>query len=360
MDLENESGSDDEEPRRRSFKKGDKSVYGFKFDDSSEDARYMAAILEYERRELVTKKKKGKAAGSDDEAAGQDAGGEDEAGGRKGRKATARSAEGATRTKRGTVRKQGTGLGSAVVDGATGEALERRPVTRSMQTYEKPPSLRIIAGTAKGVKLVSPDFYLRPMMSKVRAALFSMLYDLGALDGGGRVLDCFAGSGSVGIEALSRGMEEACFIDADQRAVDVIGRNLKKCRLEGRGRAYCYRVDQILKRPELLGRNREPFRLVSFTPPYEEVSYAELADGIARSPLIGPGSVVSFEYPYEMGAMPQVLGDCLVGVRDRRYGRTKLALYVYGNPDELLAAYGPEGEGEGEEEEDEEGEDEDE
>ena len=69
-----------------------------------------------------------------------------------------------------------------------------------------PNRLRIIAGTAKGKKIQSPDVYLRPMMAKVREAVFSSLEFMGLFDSNTtRVLDIFSGSGSIGLEALSRG-----------------------------------------------------------------------------------------------------------------------------------------------------------
>lgn len=90
--------------------------------------------------------------------------------------------------------------------------------------------MRVISGSAGGLALSVPDKVARPTMDKVRAAIFSSLGDAVP---GARALDLFAGSGSLGIEALSRGAESAVFVDGDRHAADCILRNLRKCRLEG-------------------------------------------------------------------------------------------------------------------------------
>ncbi|HEY8649422.1 MAG TPA: RsmD family RNA methyltransferase, partial [Chthoniobacterales bacterium] len=89
----------------------------------------------------------------------------------------------------------------------------------------------MVAGTAGGIRLEVPKNDIRPTMDRVKAAIFSSLGDriIGA-----RVLDLFAGTGALGIEALSRGAAEAAFIDHDRSAVEVIERNLKKAGLSGR------------------------------------------------------------------------------------------------------------------------------
>ena len=77
-----------------------------------------------------------------------------------------------------------------------------------------PSRLKILAGTAKGKKIDSPDVYLRPMMAKVREALYSTLQFIGLFDANTtNVLDIFSGSGSVGLEALSRGAASVTFVD---------------------------------------------------------------------------------------------------------------------------------------------------
>src|SRR5579871_4180137 len=90
--------------------------------------------------------------------------------------------------------------------------------------------MRVISGIAGGIPLVAPKTDLRPTMDRVKGAIFSSLEP--GLEGA-RVLDLFAGAGTLGIEALSRGAREAVFVEKDVRAVEVIRKNLEKTRLQG-------------------------------------------------------------------------------------------------------------------------------
>ena len=93
------------------------------------------------------------------------------------------------------------------------------------------PQIRIIAGTLKGRRLVSPDWPgLRPTSDRLRETLFNVLADTVV---GARVLDGFAGTGAVGIEAISRGATHVTFVERDPRAVDLIGENLARCGVTG-------------------------------------------------------------------------------------------------------------------------------
>ena len=194
-----------------------------------------------------------------------------------------------------------------------------------------PTRLRVIAGSARGRKLDSPETLLRPMMGKVREALFSTLVSLGVFAAPRRVraLDTFCGSGSVGVEALSRGAAAATFVDLSRDACDVALRNARACAFDD-VEAICATAEDALATPALHGGDRR-FDLVTLTPPYEEVSYADLADRVAESPLLNDDCVVVFEYPVELGSLPPKLGsrDQLVGLRNRRYGRTVLGFDAY-------------------------------
>jgi 16S rRNA (guanine966-N2)-methyltransferase len=90
--------------------------------------------------------------------------------------------------------------------------------------------VRVIAGSAGGLTLKSPRSDLRPTMEKVRGAIFDSLRDVVP---GARVLDLFAGSGALGIEALSRGAASVTFVESDRRAVSVLEQNLAHTRLIG-------------------------------------------------------------------------------------------------------------------------------
>jgi 16S rRNA (guanine966-N2)-methyltransferase len=122
--------------------------------------------------------------------------------------------------------------------------------------------MRVIAGSAGGIPLRIPNTDLRPTMDMVKGAIFSSLAEIVP---GARVLDLFAGSGGLGIEALSRGAREALFIESDRRACACIEENLRKTRLAGT--VHCNNVFDFLKHPTL----HPPADLVFADPPYSKI-----------------------------------------------------------------------------------------
>ena len=121
--------------------------------------------------------------------------------------------------------------------------------------------MRVIAGSAGGIRLAVPKSGVRPTMDRVKAAIFS---SLGEAVIGARVLDLFAGSGALGIEALSRGAASAIFVEDDRQSAEAIEKNLAKTNLEGRVRQQD--VFDFL-RPRA---NAEKFEIIFADPPYEK------------------------------------------------------------------------------------------
>jgi 16S rRNA (guanine(966)-N(2))-methyltransferase RsmD len=172
----------------------------------------------------------------------------------------------------------------------------------------------------------------RPMMEKVRGAVFNALISrLGghALPSDTRWLDLFAGTGSVGIEGLSRGACDAHFIELDPWVVtNVLEPNLELTSVAAKAAVHQMRAEDFLKKaaatPRFAGG---AFDFVSVCPPYLLVSYPELFSLLEESPLLHAGSHVIVEYPKELShEIPDVLAG-LHKFRDRRYGRTFLAMY---------------------------------
>ena len=121
--------------------------------------------------------------------------------------------------------------------------------------------MRIIAGRAGGIRLDVPKRQVRPTMDRVKAAIFSSLGEC-VIDA--RVLDLFAGTGALGIEALSRGASSARFIDHDREAVAAIERNLAKTKFDGR--VLKRDVFDFLRRPV----STQCFDIIFADPPYEK------------------------------------------------------------------------------------------
>jgi 16S rRNA (guanine966-N2)-methyltransferase len=126
--------------------------------------------------------------------------------------------------------------------------------------------MRVIAGRAGGVRLAVPRAGVRPTMDRVKAAIFSSLGDVII---GARVLDLFAGSGALGIEALSRGAVSALFVDHDRPSISAIEKNLLKTKFQGRVREQD--VFDFLRQFS----SSEKFRVVFADPPYEKMESGE-------------------------------------------------------------------------------------
>jgi 16S rRNA (guanine966-N2)-methyltransferase len=147
--------------------------------------------------------------------------------------------------------------------------------------------MRVIAGSAKGTRLARPPGGVRPVADRVREGLFSSLGDLVA---GARVLDLFAGTGALGIEALSRGASEAVFVDESPRALATTRENLRRTGFRDRAVVIRSEVGRALNR---LGDRG--FDLVFLDPPYElgppELDADLAALGAGR--LLGEGATVA-------------------------------------------------------------------
>jgi 16S rRNA (guanine966-N2)-methyltransferase len=126
--------------------------------------------------------------------------------------------------------------------------------------------MRVIAGSAGGIRLAVPKRGVRPTMDRVKAAIFSSLGDAIV---GARVLDLFAGTGALGIEALSRGASSVVFVEGDRHSADIIAGNLAKTKLKGRVRQQD--VFDFIRHASGV----EPFDIIFADPPYEKTDDGE-------------------------------------------------------------------------------------
>lgn len=150
-------------------------------------------------------------------------------------------------------------------------------------------NLRIVAGEWRGRKLTAPEGETtRPTADRTRETLFSMLVSrLGDFDGL-RVADLFAGSGALGLEALSRGAAHCLFVDQDAGAVRAIRRNIANLHAQTRSDV---RASSVLS----LGPTKEPLDLIMLDPPYETGAGQVAIDKLARLGWIGEATWVSLE-----------------------------------------------------------------
>ena len=177
---------------------------------------------------------------------------------------------------------------------------------------------RVIAGVAGGRRLGVPaGRHTRPTSDRAREGLFGTMMALcGSLDGL-RMLDLYAGSGAVGIEALSRGAGHVLFVEADARAARVIRGNIEAVGLPG-GELVTDRVDRVLARGPGAGR----YDLVVADPPYAvpDAEVTGMLTALASGGWLAPGAVVAVERDTRSGAVDWPAGYTLD--RSRRYGDT--------------------------------------
>lgn len=186
--------------------------------------------------------------------------------------------------------------------------------------------MRIIAGKFKGrvLNTVQGPGY-RPAMGKVRESLFSILESRFLTDqgctgwAGMRVLDLFAGSGSLGFEALSRGAKEACFVEKDPKAAACLRKNA-----EHMGATECkVWADDVAK---VLGKRcAQPFHLVFIDPPYGQQRFEPSMNALLRNGWLCPGALVTAEVELSLKIDPSMVG--LEFVTERLYGQTRILLW---------------------------------
>ena len=178
--------------------------------------------------------------------------------------------------------------------------------------------MRVIAGSAKGRRLKSPPPGTRPTSDLLRGAIFDVLDAFGAEYTA--VLDLYAGSGALGIEALSRGGERCDFVESDRRACAVIRENLGLTGFEAQ--AGVYMTDAARAERLLQG----PYTLVLTDPPYADSGALPLLREIAVSSLVDAGTVLVLEHSSDW----EPAGDLgsLSLIKTRRHGGSAFSVYA--------------------------------
>jgi len=149
--------------------------------------------------------------------------------------------------------------------------------------------MRLTGGEGKGRRLADPPRGVRPTSSRVKDSLFNRI---APVLNGARVLDLYAGSGALGIEALARGASFAVLLENDRRALQVIRENLKRCGFQDRAELIDGDVQTALGQP---GRVRGPFDLVFADPPYADEEVEVVMDLLGRGKFLARGGIVIFE-----------------------------------------------------------------
>jgi 16S rRNA (guanine(966)-N(2))-methyltransferase RsmD len=179
--------------------------------------------------------------------------------------------------------------------------------------------MRVIGGQARGRRLLGPKgLFIRPTADRVREALFNILGDKIA---GADFLDLYAGSGSVSIEALSRGAA-ATLVEQNPAAIKLITTNLAHCGFREQAKLIPASVNKGLSK---LAADSAGFDIIFIDPPYEARLIPETLDKLVGHNLLKPHTLVIAEHHYKYSPPAQVGGLKLY--RESKYGQTKLSFY---------------------------------
>ena len=177
--------------------------------------------------------------------------------------------------------------------------------------------MRVITGKARGIVLKTPDGMLtRPTADRVKEALFSIIqFDVPTAN----VLDLFAGTGQLGIEALSRGAKAAVFVDEREDACKLVRENLKRTKLEEQGKVI--RSDYLT----FLKNTKELFDIIFLDPPYAEVFLENSLKMITEIDILQSGGIIVAERPLGKDLPWEFPG--FTRSKDYKYSKTVLTIY---------------------------------
>ena len=177
--------------------------------------------------------------------------------------------------------------------------------------------MRVITGSARGVSLQTPaGLQTRPTTDRVKENLFNIIqFDIP----GAQVLDLFAGSGQLGIEALSRGAQSAVFVDQGKEAIAAVRKNLAATKLQDH--AQVVQSDSF----SYLQSCRRKFDLIFLDPPYSGNFLEKAIVFISEIDILSDGGIIICERPIEKEELPEISN--LVRSRDYHYGKILITLY---------------------------------
>ena len=179
--------------------------------------------------------------------------------------------------------------------------------------------MRVISGTARGLRLESPDGQdTRPTLDNVKEAVFSMLFDR-VRDA--KVLDLFAGSGALGIEALSRGASHCIFSDKSQKSVSIVRTNVTKARLTDKAEIVKADYKEVLS--DCTGKDKK-FDIIFLDPPYNKGFIEPALEAISVGNILAKDGIAVLESD-NTDFRSEISG--LEILNQKRYGRTFVTVY---------------------------------
>jgi 16S rRNA (guanine966-N2)-methyltransferase len=181
-------------------------------------------------------------------------------------------------------------------------------------------NMRVVSGTCKGRSLKAvPGSTTRPTTDKVKEAIFNMI---GPYFEFGIGLDLFAGSGGLGIEALSRGLEKVIFVDKDTKAFHIIKENIESCNLMEKSEVYRNDADRALK--AILKREIR-FDYIFLDPPYKKQQLIKLLELFTKENLLNPNGIILCEHASDV-VLPDEVGSLKI-IKHEKYGIIGITIY---------------------------------
>lgn len=182
-------------------------------------------------------------------------------------------------------------------------------------------SLRVISGKVRGLKLNTPkNDDVRPTTDRVKESVFNIINGY-VMDS--NVLDLFAGTGSLGIECLSRGANKCVFVDASKTSIEIVKSNIKKARVEADSEVMNVDCKSAIDK---LKTRSESFDLIFMDPPYYENLFVSTLEKISDTKLLNEDGIIVVEHD-TTEKLPDNVGD-LVKQKSRKYGNTTVTFYV--------------------------------
>jgi len=178
--------------------------------------------------------------------------------------------------------------------------------------------MRIVGGTSRGRRLTGPgDLAVRPTADQVKEALFNILAGRIA---GTRFLDLYAGTGNIGIEALSRGAQQATFVESSPAMGRLLRANLQQCGFEHLTEVRLVPVSRFLKQ-----RHESPYDIIFLDPPYRTEEVEKVLPSLGHDVIIRANGVVVVEHFHKSPPVDRI--GHLALVKTYRYGDTCLSVY---------------------------------
>lgn len=180
--------------------------------------------------------------------------------------------------------------------------------------------MRVVSGVCKGRALKAvPGNTTRPTTDKVKEALFNMI---GPYFDGGIGLDLFAGSGGLGLEALSRGLERVIFVDRERKAIQTIYENIQACKMEDKAEVYRNDADRALK---ALSKREIEFDYIFLDPPYKKQQLISLMEKISEHSLLTNDGYIVCEHSHDI-ELPKSTGE-YSQYKHEKYGIIAITIY---------------------------------